>query len=77
MKTRTVCALGAILLLITEPLAARSLEARAIARVKQTPALRLEAGLPPERFDTWFRKVVGPSAKIDWELATISAPRAA
>lgn len=68
MKTTIVWALGAILLLITEPLSAQSLEARAIARVKQTPASRLEAGLPGERFADWFRKVVGPPAKISWEL---------
>ncbi|MGH2373597.1 MAG: hypothetical protein ACRDIC_09010 [bacterium] len=71
MRTAARCALGALLLLnlvIAAPLAAQPLETRAIARVKHTSASRLEAGLPGERFADWFRKVVGPPAKISWEL---------
>lgn len=68
MNTAAACALCAVLVLVAEPLGAQTLETRAIARVKHTPASRLEAGLPKQRFADWFKKVVGPSAKIDWEL---------
>ncbi|MGQ0549966.1 MAG: hypothetical protein ACT4PY_09915 [Armatimonadota bacterium] len=68
MRTAHTISLGAAVPLTSAPLAAPSLEARAIMRVKQLPAARLEAGLSREPFAQWFRKTVGPSAKITWDL---------
>ena len=38
-----------------------------VARAKSSDVSRLDSRLPRQRFDDWFRSVVGPSAEIRWE----------
>jgi hypothetical protein len=41
---------------------------RLIAYAKKLPASKLDSQLPHQPFVSWFRSVVGASAKIDWEI---------
>ncbi len=38
-----------------------------IARARRASALGLDSALPKQRFDDWFRKLVGPKVEIRWE----------
>ncbi len=42
-------------------------EGKIIARAQRTPAFELDSALPKQRFDHWFRKLVGSKAEIWWE----------
>jgi hypothetical protein len=46
----------------------RRMEAAVIAKAKRTLVSRIESGMPAERFDKWFRKVVGRKAVVTWEV---------
>ena len=39
-----------------------------IAYAKRINVCRLDPRLPRQRFDRWFKEIVGPSAKIEWEV---------
>ena len=43
-------------------------EKRALAYGKRVPVSRLDASLPKQPFAEWFKKIVGPKAKIKWEV---------
>ena len=38
-----------------------------IARSRRASAFGLDSALPKQRFDDWFRKLVGPKVEIRWE----------
>jgi hypothetical protein len=52
--------------ILAESQAKRSVEST-IAYAKRSDVSRLDSRLPRQRFDDWFRSVVGPLAEIRWE----------
>ncbi len=52
--------------ILAESQARRSVEST-IAYAKRSDVSRLDSRLPRQRFDDWFRSVVGPLAEIRWE----------
>jgi hypothetical protein len=52
--------------ILAESRAKRSVEST-IAYAKRSDVSRLDSRLPRQRFDDWFRSVVGPPAEIRWE----------
>jgi len=52
--------------ILAESQAKRSVES-IIAYAKRSDVSKLDSRLPRQRFDDWFRSVVGPLAEIRWE----------
>jgi hypothetical protein len=53
--------------ILAESQAKRSVEST-IAYAKRSDVSKLDSRLPRQRFDEWFKNVVGPSATIRWEV---------
>jgi hypothetical protein len=43
-------------------------ESKAIRRVQQLPASKLDSKLPPQPFESWLKGVLGPGTELKWEV---------
>lgn len=67
MTTPAIAIVSAISLMLSAQ--ARSIrEKEAISDVQRVLASQLDAELPRKPLADWFRRVVGPQAKVNWEL---------
>ncbi len=58
----------ALALFISEYAIAQITADEAIGLIDQLPASRLDAALPRTPFLNWLKELVGPAAKIQWEM---------
>jgi hypothetical protein len=67
LYTRTVFAIALSLVVIGSAVAQITAD-QAIGFIDQLPASKLEPGLPKTPFLAWLKELVGPAAKIHWEM---------
>ena len=70
LAARVICGIvGALVALGNIPIQAQAKHSAEsiVARAKGSNVSRLDSRLPRQRFDDWFRNVVGPPAGIRWE----------
>jgi hypothetical protein len=67
MTKKSICFL-ALILFVSEYAIAQITADQAIGLIDQLPASRLDAALPRTPFLNWLKELVGPAAKIQWEM---------